>query len=240
MIDRARKPKRHKIILLSLLGLLAAIALAFAIYVSDYYRADSAALAQLQTDPDIQVRDNLTVFTPETPGDSALIFYPGGKVEATAYTPLLRQLKARGLTCILVQMPFNLAVFGSNAADAIYGQFPAIKHWYVGGHSLGGAMASIYAAGHPGSIDGLILLGAYLYGDYPAAKTLTVYGSLNTQVGDHVGDTENVVVIQGGNHAQFGDYGAQRGDPPATISKQQQQAITVDAIMDFIGTHSAP
>lgn len=239
MKNRAGKPKRHKIVLLSVLGLLVAVAAAFAIYVSDYYRADSAALALLQTDPDIQVQGNLTVFTPETPGDSALIFYPGGKVEASAYAPLLQQLKDRGLTCILVQMPFNLAVFGSNAADAIYSQFPAIKNWYVGGHSLGGAMASSYASGHPSSVEGLILLGAYLYGDYPAAKTLTVYGSFNTQVGEHVSYTDNVVVINGGNHAQFGDYGAQRGDPPATIARQQQQAIAVDVIMDFIDSHSA-
>lgn len=239
MKDRAGKTKRRKVILLSVLGLLVALAAAFSLYVSDYYRADSAALAVLQADPTVRVQGNLTVFTPETPADTALIFYPGGKVEATAYAPLLEQLKARGLTCILVKMPFNLAVLDSNAADAIYSQFPDIKHWYVGGHSLGGAMASSYASGHPDRVEGLILLGAYLYGDYPAAKALTVYGSLNTEVGKNIREPINVVVIPGGNHAQFGNYGAQRGDPPATVTQQQQQAIAVDAIMDFIGRQSA-
>ena len=234
MVNRTRKHTRRKITLLTALGILVAAVIAFAVYTADYYRADSTALAVLQNDQNIQVRGNLTILTPQTPGDSALIFYPGGKVEATAYLPLLQQIKEQGITCILVSMPFNLAVFGSNAADAIYREFPAIKHWYVGGHSLGGAMASSYASGHPGSVEGLILLGAYLYGDFPAAKTLTVYGTLNTQVRDRINYTDNVVAIQGGNHAQFGNYGQQHGDPPATITAEQQQAIAVEAITAFI------
>ena len=113
-------------------------------------------------------------------------------------------------------------------------QFPDIEHWYIAGHSLGGAMASQFAADHPEEIDGLILLGAYLYGDYPPADTLTVYGSLNQSVEDEIDYTENVVEIQGGNHAQFGNYGPQKGDAPATISAEEQQAQTVEAVADFI------
>lgn len=83
-------------------------------------------------------------------------------------------------------------------------------------------------------MDGLILLGAYLYGDYPVEQTLTVYGSLNQSVEDKLDYTENVVEIQGGNHAQFGNYGTQKGDPPAIISSQEQQSQTVTAIQDFL------
>lgn len=239
MINHSRKHPWRKAALRATLGLLAATVIAFAVYTADYYRADSVALAVLQKDQDLQVRGNLTVLSPKTPGDSALIFYPGGKVEAASYLPLLQQIKERGITCVLVSMPFNLAVLDSNAADAIYSQFPNIAHWYIGGHSLGGAMASSYASGHPDSVEGLILLGAYRYGDYPAEKTLTVYGTLNTSVGEHIHDQDNVVVIQGGNHAQFGNYGPQRGDPPATIPQAQQQAIAVDAITAFLRARSA-
>jgi len=80
----------------------------------------------------------------------------------------------------------------------------------------------------------LILLGAYLYGDYPAEKTLTVYGTFNTSVAGKIDYTENIVVIEGGNHAQFGNYGKQKGDPDATISAAEQQNITVAAIKDFL------
>ena len=99
---------------------------------------------------------------------------------------------------------------------------------------MGGAMASQFASEHQDEIDGLILLGAYIYGDYPDEKTLTVYGSLNQSVEDHIDYTENIVEIEGGNHAQFGNYGPQKGDLPATISAAEQQAQTVDAISDFM------
>ena len=78
------------------------------------------------------------------------------------------------------------------------------------------------------------MLGAYLYGDYPPEDTLTIYGSLNQSVEDKINYTENVVEIQGGNHAQFGNYGTQKGDLPATISAEEQQAQAVAAISNFI------
>ena len=95
-------------------------------------------------------------------------------------------------------------------------------------------MASQFASQHPDEIEGLILLGAYIYGDYPDEKTLTVYGSLNQSVEDHIDYTENIVEIEGGNHAQFGNYGPQKGDLPATISAEEQQAQTVAAIEQFM------
>ena len=90
------------------------------------------------------------------------------------------------------------------------------------------------ASERPDEVDGLILLGAYLYGDYSPKDTLTVYGSLNQSVEDKINYTENVVEIQGGNHAQFGNYGPQKGDLPAEITAEEQQAQTVAAITDFI------
>lgn len=51
---------------------------------------------------------------------------------------------------------------------------------------------------------------------------------------DKLDYTENVVEIQGGNHAQFGNYGPQKGDAPAAISAEEQQAQTVEDVADFI------
>lgn len=141
----------------------------------------------------------------------------GAKMEETAYLPLLDQLRRTVLTCVLVEAPFRMAIFDADAAEDVMAQFPDIEHWYIAGHSLGGAMASRFAADHPEAIDGLILLGAYLYGDYPPADTFTVYGSLNQSVEDEIDYTENVVEIQGGNCAQFGNCGPRRGtrSPPS-------------------------
>ena len=131
-------------------------------------------------------------------------------------------------------MPFHMAIFDSDAAEDVMTQFPEIEHWYLAGHSMGGAMASKFAAEHPDEVDGLILMGAYIYGDYPDEDTLTIYGSLNQSVEDHIDYTENIVEIEGGNHAQFGNYGLQKGDPMAEISAEEQQKQTVEAIEAFL------
>ena len=210
------------------------LAVGFFWYVSDYYRAEDAALDVLASGENIEVRGSLTILSPSYPTDTAIIFYPGAKVETAAYLPLLDQLRQTGLTCILVEMPFHLAIFDVNAAEDVMAQFPDISHWYIAGHSMGGAMASQFASEHPDEVDGLILLGAYLYGDYPTEDTLTIYSSLNQSVEDEIDYTENVVEIEGGNHAQFGNYGPQKGDLPATISAEEQQTQTVEAISNFI------
>ena len=214
--------------------ILAILTGAFFWYVSDYYRAEDAALEVLTQDRGITVQDNLTILSPTYPTDTAIIFYPGAKVEAEAYLPLLDQIRQTGVACILVHMPFHMAIFDANAAEAVITQFPEYQHWYIAGHSMGGAMASQFASDHPDLVDGLILMGAYIYGDYPAEDTLTIYGSLNQSVEDKIDYTENIVEIEGGNHAQFGNYGPQKGDLPAAISAEEQQKQTVEAIEAFL------
>lgn len=236
---KQKKLSLFKKVLLGIVILLVLLAGAFFWYVSDYYRAEDIAVTVLAQDDGITVQDNLTILSPFSPTDTAIIFYPGAKVEAIAYLPLLDQIRQTGVTCILVDMPFHMAIFDVNAAQDVIAQFPEFEHWYIAGHSMGGAMASQFAADYPDEVDGLILLGAYLYGDYPTADTLTIYGSLNQSVEDKLDYTENVVEIAGGNHAQFGNYGAQKGDPPATISAAEQQAQTVSAIQIFIAQRQA-
>lgn len=229
-----KKHKALKITLLSLLILLVASVGGFLMWAGDYYHAEEVAITTMQGDTSMDVVDNLTILSPSIPSETGIIFYPGAKVEAIAYVPLLEKLKNEGYTCILVQMPLNMAIFDANAADKVFEKLPDIQHWYIAGHSMGGAMASDYAAKHPGKVDGLILLGAYIYGDYPPEKALTVYGTFNSNLEKEITYTENIVKIEGRNHAQFGNYGKQKGDPDATISAEEQQTITVAAIAEFI------
>ncbi|MBN2883308.1 MAG: carboxymethylenebutenolidase, partial [Clostridia bacterium] len=124
--------KRKKKIIIGFtitLGILIVLFMAFYIYTLDYYRADAEASVIFYA---AESRENITVFYPEEgKSDTGLIFYPGGKVEASAYSPLLKEISDEGITCILVEMPFNLAVFGVNSADKIYDQFPDIENWYL-------------------------------------------------------------------------------------------------------------
>jgi len=178
------------------------------------------------------------------------IFYPGGKVEYTAYIPLLQALSEHGVTCVLVEMPFHLAVLDINAADGIQKEYPEIEDWYIGGHSLGGSMAASYVASHTEDFAGLVLLGAYSTADLSESNlaVLSVYGSEdkvmnrenyeNNKTNLPAGFTE--VVLGGGCHANFGMYGAQDGDGTPSITNEEQIALTADAIVKMMMNEQTP
>ena len=229
-----RLKKRMKFIIISVLSVIVVLTTTFFIYVSDYYKADDFAVQTMKTS-EIRTVGNLTVLSPSTPSEKGVIFYPGAKVEETAYLPLLEKLCQNGITCVLVKMPFHLAVFNTNAANDVFEKLPEIKQWYIAGHSLGGAMASGYASKHQDIINGLILLGAYVYSDVPIDNTVTIYGSEDTVLNkSKINYTKNIFVIEGGNHAQFGNYGEQKGDGKATITANEQQGKAAEIILSFI------
>ncbi len=232
MRDKAKR--RLKFFGISIISMLVALTAMFLVYASIYYKADDIALGILKSDQRIDRVSNFIILSPKEASKQALIFYPGAKVEAIAYLPILSKLADNGITCVLVKMPFNMAIFNSSAADKIYELLPHIEHWYIGGHSMGGAMASSYASKNIDRVEGLILLGAYIYGGYPPHRALTVYGTFNDNLEKYIDYSDNIVVIEGGNHAQFGNYGEQKGDPKATISWEMQQKIAVEAIIDFL------
>ena len=239
--------KRTRIILSVCLALLLVIGIGGYAYVSDYYHADETALEAMayQTDRVQAEQDGDVIwFVPEEP-TAGLIFYPGGKVEHTAYAPLLHACAKNGILCALVRMPGNLAVLDANAADGLQEAYPEIITWYIAGHSLGGAMAATYAAAHPEDFDGLILLAAYSTKDLTgtALRVLSVYGSADSVMNreSYEKNRSNLpadtteVVLDGGCHAQFGSYGPQDGDGVPTISGEEQVRQTTEAITAFIG-----
>ena len=218
-----------------------------ALYLGDYYRADAEAMeAFVPAAPVISEawKDGTVITRPEGRDPVAgLIFYPGGKVEHAAYTPLMETLASEGILCVLVEMPFRLAVLDVNAADGIPEAFPEVECWYMGGHSLGGSMAASYLASHTEDFDGLILLGSYSTADLSGSglTVLSVYGSedgvMNREKYDEYksnlpeGFTE--VIIEGGNHAYFGAYGEQEGDGTATVTPAEQLRQTAEAILSM-------
>ncbi len=207
----------------------------FIIYASDYYGADQTAIDYYEKDSRLIIEHNQITIPSSSDKTTAFIFYPGAKVEYIAYLPLFEKLNDEtDMMVVMLKMPLNFAFLGMNAADKIIEANPEIDEWIMVGHSLGGAMASSYASNHQDEIVALIVLGAYVYGDYPIEQSLTIYGSLNTSVEEKLTYDENIVEIMGGNHAQFGNYGFQKGDSTALISAEEQQNQTVQAIVDFI------
>lgn len=241
MANTIRRKRKIWIAASAVIVVLAAVVIAFAVYVNDYYRADIEAIQAFlpQGTSWKEEPDGTIVFTPEE-ASKGLIFYPGGKVEYTAYIPLMQACAEQDILCVLVEMPFHLAVLDINAADGIQEDYPEIESWYIGGHSLGGSMAASYLADNADDYDGLILLGSYSTVDLSETEleVLSVYGSedmvLNREKYD--GNKSNLpddfmeIVIDGGCHAYFGMYGKQDGDGTSTITHEEQINQTVYAI----------
>ena len=236
-----------KILLIGLPGILILGVLGFVIWGETPLPASPIALEAAQSTPlvNVETMDNWLVFSPETAGISTgLIFYPGGRVDYRAYAPLLSKISARGYLVVLVPMPLNLAVLGWEKAQAVIEAYPEIKHWAIGGHSLGGSMAAQFAEIHPDLISGLVFWASYPANSMAgftssvvsisASKDgLATPAKIDETRGLLPADTQ-FVVIEGGNHAQFGSYGVQPGDDIATIPAETQWAQTVEATTDLL------
>ena len=239
-----RKKKKAIVILAVTVAILLSVFVFCAIYVSDYYRAKDAEIEAFMPNMTTEVYEN-DYISFGNPSEIGFIFYPGGKVEHTAYIPLMRAIASEGIFCVLVKMPFNLAVLDSNAAENIIEDHPEVGEWYIGGHSLGGSMAASYLSKNEDKLSGLVLLGAYSTADLSGSslRVLSVFGSEDGVMNrekyekckENLPTSFTETVIDGGSHAGFGMYGEQKGDGEAGISAEEQILITAEAILSFFG-----
>ena len=240
-----RKLKRW----LGLLFLLFLLALTgFVVWASTPSSPMPKALAALQSDAQVRVEaEPWLIFRPADRDPAVgLILYPGGRVDPRAYAPAARAIAAEGYLVVIVPMPLNLAFFGPDRAAGVMAAFPEVERWAIGGHSLGGAMAARFVHRHPSAVQGLVLWASYpAASDNLSARELAVVSIYGTRDGLATGEkiaasrsllpTETRwVAIEGGNHAQFGWYGPQRGDNPATISREVQQQEVVAATLALL------
>ena len=212
-------------------------------YVNDYYHSDASVEKYLQGSDSVDVTEiQEGLFLDGVGTDVALIFYPGAKVEYTAYLPLFVELAEQGVDCFLVEMPCNLAIMGMNKADKIIEKYD-YKQWYLAGHSLGGAMAANFASANPEEINALILLAAYPTKSLEQERltVVSLYGSEDRVLNmeklvegrEFMPENYTEICIDGGNHAWFGNYGEQDGDGVASISRKEQQTQTVETILEI-------
>ena len=211
------------------------------------------AQAALESDALVTVvQDDWLVFTPaDIEPTAGLIFYPGGRVQGEAYAPLGKALAENGYLAVIVPMPLNLAILDIDAGNRVIETYPAIEHWAVAGHSLGGSMAARYAYHNRDQLDGLILMAAYPeefadFSEWDSFVVASIYGTLDglatvEQVEDSVRllpSDAQLIPIDGGNHAYFGWYGAQAGDKEATITREAQQSQIEAAVLSVMGSLS--
>lgn len=206
------------------------------------------ALAALQSDAQVQVEtEPWLTFTPVgRQPEIGLILYPGGRVDPRSYAPPARAIAAAGYLVVIPPMPLNLAVFAPGRADDVMAAHPEIQHWVIGGHSLGGSMAANFIYKNPAMVDGLALWASYPAGSNSLTAfdlpILSIYGTEDMGL-EGIEASKGLlppqtqwVVIDGGNHAQFGWYGPQPGDGQASISREEQQAQIIEATLAFLRT----
>lgn len=245
-------PRTFLVVLLVLLAATVVGAGGFVYWASDAAQPMPEALAAMKSDEFVRFseRNSWLVFQPENqsgetrPLRTGLILYPGGKVDYRAYAPVARAIAAQGYLVVIPSMPLNLAFLNANVAGTIIQSFPEIQHWAVGGHSLGGVAASTYAASNPQQVQGIVFWASYPAGDiknYPGRIVsisgtrdgLATLAKIEAERPNLPAATE-YVEIEGGNHGQFGYYGAQQGDAVATISREEQTNQVVTATVNLL------
>ncbi len=244
--------KHYRKIVITLGSILAVIVISIAslvIYFSIYYKASlTADILISNKEVEVILNDDYISFVPQKDYNQALIFYQGAKVEEEAYAPMIKDLAEKGILCFIIRMPFNFALMNINAASDIIEEFSENDlQWYLAGHSLGGAMAANYASKNQQSLKGVILLSAYSTNNLEDLEVLTIYGDndlvLNKEkyesCKNNLPTDFQEVIIAGGNHANFGYYGFQKNDGEATISKEEQIALTIEEIIKFMGRENA-
>ena len=226
------------------------LSIMFFIWANSTYKPTILATISMLSDNLVTItKDKFIVFTPNniTPSNG-FIFYPGAKIKPEAYAPLCRKICMDGFLVAIAPMTLNLAIFSPNKAKDIINRFDNINTWAIGGHSLGGAMASNYAL-KDSKINSVVF-----YASYPAKNefkdynkdVLSIYGDL-----DGVAKLENIkgpnlpknstfIEIKGGNHAQFGSYGEQSGDNKATISDEKQINLSSKCTINFLNNINKP
>jgi len=238
-----------KILLFTLLAALLLGAAGFLLWAETPARPQAAALAALQSDSSVKVTQaaDYLVFEPvEQPAETGLIFYPGGRVDYRAYAPILRKIAAQGFLVALVPVRLNLAFFDLEAGAPVLNDFTQVKTWVVGGHSLGGVAASLFAPKHS-QVKAVIFWASYPADDALKSSNLRFLSLSGSR--DGLATPQKIeqsrallpanaqfIVIAGGNHAQFGDYGPQDGDNPSQIPAESQWQQTADAVTAFLKT----
>lgn len=245
---KMNKNSKHAIRIMVAVSVTAFLTFAVLLFINDYYEAtDKAKKAMIGNEMvEVTEEDGYYVFSSSENGadtEKGIIFYPGGKVEETAYAPMLLEFAEHGYEVYLVKMPAKLAIFGMNAAEEIIEDETHITEWTMMGHSLGGAVAASFSAEHDEKIDALVLLAAYstqdlkekemnvysFYGSEDKVLNMEKYEAYRGNLPDDVVEA----VIDGGNHAYYAHYGEHEGDGKALITRDEQQESVLDIFLNM-------
>lgn len=246
MTDSPKKHIRPKLRFFKAIWVLAGLGfMAWLLFSMQAHGVDDSTMQTSKTVA-VQNTGDAIVFTPAAPHQNVIIFYPGAMVAPKAYAPLCRKLAEAGHKTILVKMPWRLASKGYTKPLALNLLSDRTKTYILAGHSQGGKMAAHFVHENPNLIDKLILIGTTHPRDIDMSRdkisVLKILGSRDgvASPADAARNKTKLppdslwTIIDGANHSQFGYYGRQLGDNSATITRAQQQQLTLEHILAFI------
>lgn len=249
MRQKDRQRSIHKKIGLLVMFCLVLIIGGFLIWALAPHQPMDEVWMAMTSDEDVDViNEEYISFVPKTitTEKTGLIIYPGARVDGESYSVFAKELAENGYYVFVTKPPLRLAVLDSEGAASVIEDYPEMDRWYIGGHSLGGTMSGSFAYEHQDIIDGIIYLAAYPLESNDFSKTdlrvLSLYASEDGFVtiedidgADYLQPQDYTkVLIEGGNHEQFGYYGHQKGDQVAEITRGEQLERVIAAVLTFI------
>jgi hypothetical protein len=192
----------------------------------------------------IETEDQITFKSNASDNKLEVIFFQGGLTDPKAYAPLCRKLAENGFTTHLIKMDLRLPQYDYQKTKDLFNLNQG--NFVIGGHSQGGKMAAQFVYENPKIFKGLFLMGTshprdvdLSSQDIPCVKLYAENDGLASV--EEVMENENklplnteLVLIEGGNHSQFGYLGQLLMDNPANISLEEQQNLSFDILLKFL------
>lgn len=240
---RARRRERIRAGLTIAAVVVVAVSAGALAYAASPMMAEEAPLAHAERVVTVTETADGVVLTPSDPGDQGLVFLAGARVDPAAYADKLSGVAASGITVVIARPTLNFAILETRPLAAWEGLAPGVTRWAVGGHSLGGVRACMYAATE--EVTALVLFGSYCSvdladsglpvlslagGNDRLSTPAKIDGAAQLLPADTVFTT-----IPGASHAQFGDYGIQPVDGPQDADDADVRDAITDAVVGFLG-----
>ncbi|WP_281612909.1 alpha/beta family hydrolase [Flammeovirga sp. SubArs3] len=200
--------------------------------------SNSEEVTITETDDEISFRTNTSTKALQ------VIFFQGGLTDPKAYAPLCRKIAEAGFSCHLIKMNWRLPQYDYQKTLQIIDVKKG--NYVIGGHSQGGKMAAQLVYENPSTFKGLFLMGTSHPRDISLSHLnipcIKLYASQDGLASveeveankPKLPENSKLILIEGGNHSQFGYLGQLLMDSSPTISLNDQQKQTYHHLITFL------
>lgn len=236
--------RRKKLLIGVAVGLVGLAIIIFLVWRSMPTVAEPGPLNEAQTMLSVQYSADAkgVMLKPVLPVTRGLVMYPESNVNPAAYAYKMGGIAQSGVVVIIAKTPLNMPQLDTRTMADFAKLAPQVTDWYVAGHGEGGKKACEQAQST--QYKGLILFGSYCTVPInDAISALDIQGGNDTVLNktDVDYNVTNLAygttkeVIQGLNHAGFGDYGPQSGDGKLDLPDVDVRTRLTNLVSKFMG-----